>query len=108
MFPHDGVGGATPSPRNESVASKMMAVGMSSVASTMTGATRLGRMSTNMIRRLPAPSECAASTYSFSRCDSACPRTILPMAANEKNAMTRIVSGRLEPKTETRTMAKRT
>ena len=47
-------------------------------------------MSTNMIRMSLAPSERAASTYSFSLIDSVCPRTIRPTAAQLKNAMTTI------------------
>ena len=42
----------------------------------MIGAGRLGSSSLTMIRGLDAPSERDASTNSFSRSDSTCPRTI--------------------------------
>jgi len=61
-----------------------------------------------MIRRLPAPRERAASTYSFSRRERVWPRTILPIAAQEKKAMTPMVRERLGPYTEARTMARST
>ena len=41
-----------------------------------------------MIRPSPAPSERAASTYSFSRSDSTCPRTMRATDAQLKNAIT--------------------
>src|SRR5271167_5016823 len=88
MSPQLGVGGWMPRPRKERVASKTMAVGMYSVASTSTGASRFGRMSTNMMRNGPAPSDLAASMYSFSFSDSVWPRTIREMPAQEKNEMT--------------------
>ena len=65
-------------------------------------------MSTNMIRKLPAPMERAASTYSFSFWDSVWPRTILPIAAQEKKAITPMVRGRLALKTAARTIASST
>ncbi len=45
----------------------------------MIGATRLGRISRNMIRLFEAPSDRAASTNSFSRSESTCPRMIREM-----------------------------
>ena len=54
-------------------------------------------MSTNMIRRSLAPSERAASTYSFSLIDSVCPRTTRPTAAQLKNAMTAIADREARP-----------
>ena len=86
--PSSRCGGCTPTPRNDSVASNTIAVGMASVASTSTGAIRLGRMSRTMIRSGLAPIERAASMYSFSLIDSVCPRTTRAMAAQEKNEIT--------------------
>jgi hypothetical protein len=99
------VGGATPRPRNDSVASKTMAVGTSSVPRTITGARRLGRISTNITRASPDPTDHDASMYSCSRIDSVWPRTMRPIAAQEKNAITRIVMARLGPWTETSAIA---
>ena len=45
----------------------------------MIGATRLGRISLKMIRASEAPTDLAASTNSFSRRDSTCPRMIRVM-----------------------------
>ena len=47
-------------------------------------------MSTNMMRRSPAPSDLAASTYSFSLIDSVWPRTMRPTDAKLKNTITPI------------------
>ena len=58
-----------------------------------------------MIRNGAAPMERAASTYSFSFWERVWPRTILPMAAHEKKAMTPMVSARLPPKTDAMTIA---
>ncbi len=82
-------------PRNDSVASNVTAVGMYSVASTSTGPSRFGRMSRNMIRIGRAPSDLAASTYSFSLSDSVWPRTIREMPAQEKKEITPITIVRL-------------
>ena len=81
------------------MASKTIAAGMFSVASTSTGAIRLGRMSMNMIRHGPEPSDRAASMYSFSFSDSVWPRTTRAMPAQEKNEMTAMTIGRLGPNT---------
>ena len=53
--PSSRCGGCTPTPRYDSVASNTIAVGMASVASTSTGAIRLGRMSRTMIRHRAGP-----------------------------------------------------
>src|SRR5215467_13080057 len=66
MLPQLGVGGTTPTPRNDRVASNTIALGTSRVAITMTGAMTLGRISMNMIRSGLDPVARAASTYSFS------------------------------------------
>ena len=49
----------------------------------------------NMIRHGPAPSDLAASMYSFSFSDRVWPRTIREMPAQEKNVMTPITIARL-------------
>src|ERR1700760_3292216 len=54
----------------------------------MIGAITFGRMSMNMIRHGPAPSDRAASTYSFSRIDSTWPRMIRSTDAQPRNPMT--------------------
>src|SRR6516165_2628993 len=105
MSPQLGVGGTTPSPRKDSTASNAMAEGISSVAYTISGAVRLGRTSTNMMRRLPAPPARAASMYSFSLIDMASPRAMRPTAAHEKNAITPMMTVRLGPTTATSAMA---
>ncbi len=79
------------------MASNTIALGMSSVASTSTGPSRLGMMWTNMIRHGPAPSDLAASMYSFSFSDSVWPRTIRDTPAQEKNVTTPITIVRLGP-----------
>ena len=56
-------------------------------------------MSKNMILNGPAPSDLAASTYSFSLIDSVWPRTILAMPAQEKNVIITTMIVRLGPKT---------
>jgi hypothetical protein len=95
MLPQLGIGALTPTPRNDRVASNTIAVGISSEARTVICAIRLGSRSTNMIRSRPAPSERAASTNSFSLSEMTWPRRMRPVAANEKNAMTRMVIDRL-------------
>ena len=90
------------------MASNTIAVGMASVASTSTGAIRLGRMSRTMIRHGLAPIDRAASMYSFSLMDSVWPRTTRAMAAQEKNEITAMTSIRLGPKTTARASASTT
>jgi len=74
MLPHDGSGGWTPSPRNDSAASIMIAVDRLNVACTMIGASTLGRTARRMIRPSRAPSARYASTKSFCFTYSALPR----------------------------------
>ena len=76
--PHDAVGGCTPAPRNESAASRTMLLAMISVKKTSTELAMFGSRSVNMIRSGLAPCEIAASTNSFSRSDSTCPRSGRP------------------------------
>ena len=71
----------------------------------MTGASTFGRISTNMMRRSPAPSERAASMYSVSLSESVWPRTIRPTDAQLKNAITAIEMVRLGPTTDTSAIA---
>src|SRR3984957_1864094 len=97
IWPQSAVGGWTPTPRNESVASPTIVAGISSVLYTMSGASRFGRMSTNMIRHGPAPSALAASMYSFSLIDRTCPRTRRPIDAQPKKPSTMITIGRPGP-----------
>ncbi len=94
MLPQLGAGSGIPMPRKDSVASKVTAAGMYSVASTSTGPSRFGRMSRNMIRPAPAPSDLAASMYSFSFSESVWPRTMREMPAQEKNEITPITMPR--------------
>src|SRR5690606_26548675 len=54
--PHDGWGGCRPSPRNDRLASAMMAVAMVMVACTISGGMMLGRMWRTMMRVSDAPS----------------------------------------------------
>src|SRR5256885_15345747 len=106
MFPHVGVGGTTPRPRNESVASNTIDDGISSVRYTRTGATRFGKISETMIRTPLAPTDRAASTYSRSLSEIVCPRTIRPTDAQLKNAITPITTPRLGPTIETSAIPK--
>src|SRR5437773_1258629 len=62
MLPHDGVGGCTPSPRNDRPASSMIAFPTASAVATITGVSALGRMCRHSTRARPAPSAVALST----------------------------------------------
>jgi hypothetical protein len=75
MFPHDGVGGWTPMPRNDSADSVGIAPATPSVAATRIGASVFGRMWRNMIRPVPAPWARAAAMKSRSFSDSVSART---------------------------------
>ena len=88
-------GGGMPMPRKDRVASNVTAVGMYRVARTRTGPSKLGRMSMNMIRHGPAPSDLAASMYSFSLIERVWPRTIREIPAHEKKVITPITIPRL-------------
>ena len=66
MFPHEGVGGCTPIPRNDSADSVRIAPATPSVAATRIGASVLGRTWRKMIRASPAPCARAAATKSRS------------------------------------------
>src|ERR1700733_1264716 len=106
MLPQLGVGGWMPRPRKDRVDSKTMALGMYSVAMTRTGASRFGRMSRNMIRNGPAPSDLAASMYSFSLMDRVWPRTIRAMPAQEKKVTMTMMIVRLGPNTAASAIAR--
>ena len=84
--PSAGVGGRMPKPRNESTASREIAIPTVSVAATTIGPIVFGSMWRSMIRRSPAPAARAASTYSFSRSDRKTPRTIRAMVVQISNA----------------------
>src|SRR5215469_65728 len=99
MLPQLAVGGWMPRPRKDSVDSKTIAAGIDNVARTSTGAMRLGMMWTNMIRHGLAPSDLAASMYSFSLIDRVWPRTMRAIAAHEKNEITEMTIVRLGPNT---------
>ena len=62
MMPSDGVGGRTPSPRNDSTASPMMAAGAATVACTMSVFIALGRMCRRSTTVSLAPPAMAAVT----------------------------------------------
>ena len=79
IVPHDAVGGCTPAPRNESAVSSKMLLAMMSVKKTITELAMFGSSSMNMTRNGLAPCEIDASTNSFSRSDSTCPRSGRPM-----------------------------
>ena len=64
IVPHSGAGGWAPMPRKPSAAASRMAFEKLSVAWTISGATQLGRMVTNMSRKWPAPATLAPVTYS--------------------------------------------
>src|ERR1700722_8275975 len=106
MFPQVAVGGRTPMPRNDRLASRTIDSGISIVAYTMVGATTFGSRSTNMIRRWLEPMERAASMNSFSLIARTWPRTMRPTDAQEKNVITAIVIVRLGPDRETSAIAK--
>ncbi len=74
IVPQEGLGGRTPAPRKESAASSRMALAIRSVKKTRIVDARFGTTSPNMIRSGPAPWARAASTNSFSRSESTCPR----------------------------------
>src|SRR5207244_843951 len=61
IVPQDGVGGWTPSPRNESSASPRMAMGTLAVAWTRTGVKMLGRTCRARMVRSPAPTSPGSS-----------------------------------------------
>jgi hypothetical protein len=67
ITPSDGVGGCTPSPRNDSTASSMIARGIAMVACTIRALSALGRMWPARIAGPEAPLATAASTKSSSR-----------------------------------------
>src|SRR5205085_9293220 len=69
-----GVGGTTPTPRNESDASVTSAVATPSVACTMIGAVILRQIWRRMIVTGETPTTRAAATYSRSRSESVWPR----------------------------------
>ncbi len=73
------------------MASKTIEAGISSEVSTVIWADRFGRISPNMIRASEAPRARAASMNSRRLSEITCPRITRATAANEKNAIIRIV-----------------
>src|SRR5439155_1211477 len=73
--PHVGVGGWTPSPRNDNADSMTMTRAMSSVATTSHGVNAFGRMWRTRTRQSRTPSAWAAWMNSRSRIDRTAPRT---------------------------------
>ena len=90
-FPHDGVGGWMPSPRNETAVSVSIATATISVASTTMMPTRFGRMWRTMILKSETPVAFAACTYSWSRSERTCPRTSRAILGQIRNAITRVI-----------------
>ena len=74
IVPQLASGGWTPIERNESADSVSMLVAIISGKNTITVVTTFGSTSAKIRRRLVAPRPIAASTNSFSRIDSTCPR----------------------------------
>ena len=62
MFPHVGVSGGMPMPRNERIASTRIAEAQMKVPCTMSGATVFGRMWRTMSAGTRVPAMMAAST----------------------------------------------
>ncbi|MOA52479.1 hypothetical protein D3C78_1757820 [compost metagenome] len=75
ILPQVGAGGGTPRPRKLNALSARMTQPNMEVASTTRGATQLGRMCANTVRRPELPMTAEASMYSFSRSESTEPRT---------------------------------
>ena len=76
MRPHAGVGLGMPAPRKLSVASSRMTWPISSVPSTITVLTTLGKMCRTMIRKLEAPATRARATKSWALMLKVSPRTM--------------------------------
>lgn len=62
ICPQDGVGGFTPTPRNDRAASTLMLTGMRIAAYVMTGAASPGSSSLRAMRQVPQPLSRAAET----------------------------------------------
>ncbi len=75
--PHDGLGGGTPRPRNDSPASVVMALGVSMASRMNSGATMFGKHVAAMIRSRPAPRARSATMYWFCLTDSTSARLVL-------------------------------
>src|SRR2546427_177585 len=107
MLPHVGVGGCTPSPRNESADSITMTRAMSSVATTSHGVNAFGRMWRRRIRPSRLPRACAACTNSRSRSERTAPRTTRAYTTQLETPMTTMMTGRLGPRTPITAIASR-
>src|SRR5207247_414637 len=81
IAPHDGKGGGTPKPRNESADSARIAAPRPIVARMMIVAMRFGTIWRAMMRAWPQPSARAASTYVDWATAVAAPRITRELAA---------------------------
>src|SRR5207248_2862532 len=95
--PHDGFGGCTPAPRNDSAASVRMLFAMIRVKNTRTDDAMFGRISENMIRSDDEPCAVAASMNSFSRSERICPRSGRPTYGISTYEITSVGIQRLDP-----------
>src|SRR5215510_12716134 len=107
MPPHDGVGGWTPRPRNESVASSTMARASSSVAMTTSEESTLGSTCRAMTRTTEPPRAWMASTNSRERSTSTCERSTRAYVTQPESPMTTIRVGKLGPSTAMMPIASR-
>src|SRR5215831_10856728 len=107
MPPHDGVGGWTPRPRNDSVASSTMARASSSVAMTTSEESTLGSTCRAMTRTTEPPRAWMASTNSRERSTSTCERSTRAYVTQPESPMTTIRVGKLGPSTAMMPIASR-
>src|SRR6185295_11684158 len=91
--PSDGCVAGTPTPRNDSVASVMMAVPMLMVASTSTGPITFGSTCDSMMASGRRPMTRAACTYSFSRSTMVEPRTVRAYCTQPETPIEKISTG---------------
>src|SRR5207237_10542228 len=75
IVPQLALGGCTPIDRNDRADSVSTVVAIISGSITITVVITFGKISLNIRRKFDAPWAIAASTYSFSRTESTCPRT---------------------------------
>src|SRR5687768_9142770 len=90
IAPHDGCGGGTPKPRNESADSARMMAPRPMVARMMMVAATLGRMWRRMMRGWPQPVARAASTYALDMTASVAPRITRELLAATMTLSARI------------------
>jgi hypothetical protein len=90
ISPHDGAGGTTPSPRNESPASRITAAAMAMLICTSSGPATLGSTVRSMMRSGGAPATCMAVTKSRCRTLSAAPKLTRAKLGRNTSASTAI------------------